>query len=89
MHPHIAIALILVAIATAMLSPTTTRAQSAGAEQGRHCQTLLTCRYRRGGRFRGCISSFTCRTCRFSRQRCRTVNGRRVCTYPVRCGWGA
>lgn len=58
------------------------------AQQGpdRNCQTFRTCRYTKGGVYRGCLSSYSCQTCRFVKSDC-MINGARgqcqrlVCTY--------
>ena len=70
-------------------------ASSASAQQGpggainpnRDCQTLLTCNYAKGGRFRGCVSSYSCRRCSFVAARC-SIGGswRKVCR-ELRCDW--
>lgn len=52
----------------------------------RDCQTILKCNYARGGSFRGCISAYTCKTCRFVPARC-AVSGERRC-HKMQCGWG-
>jgi hypothetical protein len=50
----------------------------------RDCQTVRTCNFRRGGSYRGCLSSYSCRVCRFVRVSC---SGGRTCSI-MRCGWG-
>jgi hypothetical protein len=62
-------------------------AQPAFINPQRDCQTLLTCRFARGGIYRGCLSSYSCRVCRFVRTGCRIDAGRRVCQQ-LRCTWG-
>ena len=37
-----------------------------GASQ-RDCQTIRTCNFARGGSYRGCLSSYSCRVCRLIR----------------------
>ena len=54
----------------------------------RDCQTLLTCNFKRGGAYRGCLSSYSCRTCRFVAARCQSGDRRRTCRQ-LRCSWGA
>jgi hypothetical protein len=71
-------------------------AASADAQEGpggainpnRDCQTLLTCNFRKGGSWRGCVSSYSCRQCRFVPVPCSTVGGRkrRVCQR-LQCDW--
>lgn len=62
-------------------------AQPAGLNPNRDCQTMLTCRYSSGGYYRGCLSSYTCRLCRFVRSTCRMDAGKQVCQ-ELRCTWG-
>jgi hypothetical protein len=57
-----------------------------GASQ-RDCQTIRTCNYARGGSYRGCLSSYSCRVCRFIRTSC-TIDGTRKTCQQVKCGWG-
>ena len=59
---------------------------SAGASQ-RNCQTIKTCRYDRGGSYRGCLSSYTCRVCSFVRAKCE-IGGRSQNCQEMRCTWG-
>jgi len=57
---------------------------------GRDCQTILQCRFRKGGVYRGCISAYSCRRCRLVASRnCGTGAGDgrgRVCQRLV-CDW--
>jgi hypothetical protein len=53
--------------------------------QGRDCQTILKCQYKKGSSWRGCISSYSCRTC--NTVPARSIRGKR--TYAFACGWGA
>ena len=62
-------------------------AQPAGLDPNRDCQTIRTCQYARGGIYRGCLSSYSCRRCRLVRAPCRIDAGRRVC-HEMRCVWG-
>ena len=55
---------------------------------GRDCQTIRTCNFARGGSFRGCISSYSCRTCQLVAQRCSIGAVSRNCRQ-MRCTWGA
>ncbi len=55
--------------------------------QQRDCQTIRTCNFARGGSYRGCLSSYSCRICRFMRAPCRMDADRRVCQ-EMRCTWG-
>jgi hypothetical protein len=62
-------------------------AQPAQLDLNRDCQTIRTCSFSRGGVYRGCLSSYSCRICRFVRASCRMDAGRRVCQ-EMRCTWG-
>ncbi len=53
----------------------------------RDCQTLLKCQYAKGASFRGCISTYSCKTCRLVPGRC-DLAGARNCLR-MNCGWGA
>jgi hypothetical protein len=61
-------------------------AQPIGLDPNGDCQTLVTCRFTRGGVYRGCLSSYSCRVCSFVAP-CRTNPGGRVCRQMV-CTWG-
>ena len=52
----------------------------------RDCQTIRTCNFRKGGSYRGCLSSYSCRVCRFVKVSCRGQRGG-TCQ-KLRCGWG-
>jgi hypothetical protein len=68
---------------------------AASAQQGpggllnpqRDCQTIRTCNFRRGGSYRGCLSSYSCRVCRFVRTSCKGLGPGKVCR-KLRCTWG-
>lgn len=70
-------------------------AQGASAQEGpgglinpnKDCQTILHCQFKRGGRYRGCISSYSCRQCRFVKANCTIGNQRGTCR-KLRCTWG-
>jgi hypothetical protein len=55
---------------------------------GRDCQTILNCNFTKGGRYRGCVSSYSCRVCSFVPSRC-SIAGKRGACQELRCGWGA
>lgn len=55
---------------------------------GRDCQTITTCRFARGGSYRGCLSSYSCRVCRFVRSSCSAGSNRGRSCHRVRCTWG-
>ena len=62
-------------------------AQPAGLDVNRDCQTIRTCNFGRGGIYRGCLSSYSCRLCRLVTAPCRIHAGQRVCQ-EMRCRWG-
>jgi hypothetical protein len=78
--------------ATALLTSSPTAAQQAGqtpqgqAQQGRDCQTVRTCNFTRTGDVRGCLSSYTCRSCRMVTIKC-TLPNTGACR-EMRCDWG-
>jgi hypothetical protein len=83
--PASRIPLLIVAAALALAWATPASAQAAGPQ--RNCQTVLTCNFAKGGSYRGCLSSYSCRQCGFVAVRCRGGRGR-VCR-EMRCDWGA
>lgn len=52
----------------------------------RQCQTLVTCNFAKTGSYRGCLSSYSCRQCRFVPSRCQVGNTVGKCQKLV-CGW--
>jgi hypothetical protein len=52
----------------------------------RDCQTVRTCNFARNAAVRGCLSSYTCRTCKLVRSRC-DIGADRYCQRIV-CTWG-
>jgi hypothetical protein len=80
-----------IAVTLVIAASTPASAQTIGTDpSNKHCQTLLTCNYSRGGVYRGCLSSYTCRICRPQPVRCTAsdlATGRRQCTELV-CTWG-
>ena len=61
-------------------------AQQASVNSNRDCQTLRTCNFTRNGQPRGCLSSYTCRTCKMVPVKC-NIGGRTICREMV-CSWG-
>jgi hypothetical protein len=55
---------------------------------GRDCQSLTTCQFKKGGHYRGCVSTYSCRVCRFVPARCQISGRSRICE-KLRCTWGA
>jgi hypothetical protein len=77
---------VLLACGTLGLAPSPAEAQN-GINPNRDCQTLLTCRFTRGGIYRGCLSSYSCRICRLVAAPCSIGPGSRVC-HRMQCTWG-
>ena len=84
------LAISFAALSMALAAGAPARAQSASpglASPQRDCQTIRTCRFERGGSFRGCLSSYTCRVCRLVKASCQ-IGGRRENCQEMRCTWG-
>lgn len=87
--------LALLSLMLVSLLATATFATLALAQEGpgglinpqRDCQTIRTCNFGRGGSLRGCVSSYSCRVCRFVPTSCRGVGRRKTCR-KLRCTWG-
>jgi hypothetical protein len=69
------------------LAVTSVAAQLVPPNTQRDCQTIRTCNFARGGVFRGCLSSYSCRICRLYRSQCTIDGTRKICQY-MRCSWG-
>jgi hypothetical protein len=65
----------------------TASAQPAPGASQRDCQTVRTCEFGRRGAYRGCLSSYSCRVCRFVRASCYVDGARKVCQ-EMKCRWG-
>lgn len=81
-------AFVMLAVAIAAV-PNIARAQEGPGgliNPGRDCQTIRTCNFSRSGSYRGCVSSYSCRVCRFVRSSCKGLRGG-PCQKLV-CGWG-
>jgi len=79
--------LAMVLVAAVALAPDFAHAQEGPGglvNPQRDCQSIRTCNFRKGGSYRGCLSSYSCRVCRFVRVAC---GGGRTCE-KLRCGWG-
>jgi hypothetical protein len=61
-------------------------AQAGPFNAQRDCQTIRTCNFGRGGTYRGCLSSYSCRRCHFERVACNGLGGG-TCQ-KLRCTWG-
>lgn len=56
---------------------------------GRDCQTITTCQFKKGGSYRGCLSSYSCRVCRYVPAPCKIAGAKgKVCRTSV-CTWGS
>jgi len=63
-------------------------AQPAYLDPQRDCQTIRSCNFARGGLYRGCLSSYSCRVCRMVPAPCRVGGGPRRLCQELRCNWG-
>lgn len=54
----------------------------------RDCQTVLTCNFAKGGSYRGCLSSYSCRSCDFVTSKCAIAGARGKVCRRLRCSWG-
>jgi hypothetical protein len=84
--------LALAAIACLGAAASSTRAQEGPGgylNPGRDCQTITTCRFTKGGSYRGCLSSYSCRVCKFVPARCQIGGSSGKICRQVRCVWGA
>lgn len=61
-------------------------AQTAAPSYERDCKVLRTCNFTRNGEPRGCLSSYTCRTCKMVAVKC-NIGGRTKCQEFI-CSWG-
>ena len=84
----------LFVLATLLLGATALSAQTALApdgpgvtNQGRDCQTVRTCNFSRDAEVRGCLSSYTCRRCRFVQAKCSIGAGQGPCQ-KLQCSYG-
>lgn len=87
MRTVLAIALIALAASTTAAFAQARSSSMSGLSQGRDCQTIRTCNFTRGGAFRGCVSSYSCRVCRYEPARCSLGGRDRTCRQSV-CTWG-
>lgn len=80
---------IAVLMATFAAGPSFAQEGPGGAiNPNRDCQTVLTCNFKKSGEVRGCLSSYSCRQCRFVASRCQIGAKRGTCQRLV-CSWGA
>lgn len=71
----------------AMLMPAAAMAQPAGLDPGKDCHNFRTCNFGKRGSYRGCLSTYACKVCRFVPAKC-VVDGQRKVCQRLRCGWG-
>ena len=85
-------AALLVVLATNFAGSSDLLAQNGPSGQvnpGRDCKSITTCNFTRGGSYRGCLSSYSCRVCGFQPAKCSIGGARgRVCERLI-CRWGA
>lgn len=62
-------------------------AQPAGLDAGKDCYNFRTCNFGRRGSYRGCLSTYACKVCRFVPANC-VVDGQRKVCQRLRCGFG-
>lgn len=55
--------------------------------QGRECQTVRTCNFDRNAEVRGCLSSYSCRSCKLVPSKCQVGTAGGVCQR-FRCSFG-
>ena len=77
----------LAALAATGLAVTTDATRAQTVNPGRDCQTITTCQFRKGGSYRGCLSSYSCRVCRYVASSCVIGGARKRCHRSV-CTWG-
>lgn len=80
--------LALAATATAVPRVEAQEGPGGAINPGRDCQTVVQCRFTKGGSYRGCISAYSCRVCKLVSARCSVGQGGRTCR-AFRCSWGA
>ena len=77
MRTGVAISIGLASLMLGLAGPAWSQEGPGGAiKPQRDCQTLLTCNYKKGGSYRGCLSSYSCRRCEFVTAKC-TIADRR------------
>lgn len=79
--------LLLAAIALSSGSVSAQEGPGGNINPGRDCQTITTCNFTRNGSYRGCLSSYSCRVCRFEASSCVIGGVRKRCHKSV-CTWG-
>jgi hypothetical protein len=84
-----AVSLVIAAVALGLSGASVNAQEGPGGaiNPQRDCQVVRTCNFEKGGTYRGCLSSYTCRTCRFVQAKCQ-VGGRSSNCRELRCTWG-
>lgn len=78
-------------LAGLLLSPGATVAQQGPGgliNPQKDCQTVTNCQFERGGNWRGCVSSYSCRRCDFVPARCRIAGASGGVCRRLVCRWG-
>ena len=86
----IGVASLMLILAAGIAVPGGARAQEGpggSINPGRDCQTIVTCNFKKGGSYRGCLSSYSCRVCRYVASSC-TIGGTRKRCHTSVCTWG-
>jgi hypothetical protein len=78
---------LVASFATAHAQSTAPTIGQGPGSQGRDCQTVRTCNFARNAEVRGCLSSYTCRTCKFVPSNCRVGSTQGACQ-KLSCTWG-
>jgi hypothetical protein len=80
----------LMVVAVGIAGAAQAQAVAPGIDAGRDCQTIRRCNFTKTGTFRGCISAYSCRTCKIDRANCTfdAGAGRKVCN-TLSCSWGS
>lgn len=81
------LALALLTVLSVWGADTQVFAQSPGLDLGKDCQTIRTCNFGRRGTYRGCLSTYACRRCKYVPAPC-TVDGTHKICNRLRCTWG-
>jgi hypothetical protein len=77
----------ILALTAVGAGPDVAQSQVPGFDPGRDCQTVRSCNFSRRGAVRGCISAYSCRTCRLVEARCAIGATAAACKRMV-CDWG-
>lgn len=75
------------AMVTVAAGPALSQVAEGAFPSGKRCQVVRTCNFSRGGSYRGCLSSYSCRQCRFVMENCRIGGATGRCR-KLKCSWG-